>query len=293
MLTGLLITAFLMGLGGMPHCATMCGAPCVAVFPRGLPLMSLLGRCVAYAGLGALAAASAGAVASWGRQVAFLKPLWMLLLLAAIVLGLYLLRSGEMPRRVNDWGLDLYRRARARWFAAPDDSRSHLFSRALPFFAGLAWVIMPCGLLYAALMVAALAPTAWGGGIVMLVFSLPGAVAVWAAPRLLRQASRLRWPGRWGAASAQVNDQVQVQGASGTVPVIWMRQVQPQASMAAAEGGSPALRKPGSVGPSDGALAPEGGETRWAVRLSGLMLAAMSAWALYHQLWSQWQAWCA
>lgn len=30
MLTGLLLTAFLMGLGGIPHCTAMCGAACAA-----------------------------------------------------------------------------------------------------------------------------------------------------------------------------------------------------------------------------------------------------------------------
>ncbi|MFT3857134.1 MAG: sulfite exporter TauE/SafE family protein [Aquabacterium sp.] len=279
-----------MGLGGMPHCATMCGAPCAVVFPRGLPLTSLLGRCAAYAALGVIAAVSAGAVAAWGRQVAFLRPLWMLLLLAAIVLGLYLLRSGDMPRRVNDWGLHLYRRARVRWgngASKPSDPRAKLF---WPFLGGLAWAIMPCGLLYAALMVAALAPTAWGGGLVMLVFALPGAAAVWAAPVLLRWISRLRpaKPGMGPGPSPAVKGTL---GASAAVPVIWMKVA--QAGNPAAQACDAGRDQASDVAAPAAAVFPSGADTRWAVRLSGLMLAVMSAWALYHQLWSQWQAWCA
>ncbi len=35
MLTGLMLTAFLMGLGGIPHCGAMCGTACAAAFPAG------------------------------------------------------------------------------------------------------------------------------------------------------------------------------------------------------------------------------------------------------------------
>ena len=34
-------------------------------------------------------------------------------------------------------------------------------------------------------------------------------------------------------------------------------------------------------------------DQRLAVRIAGLGLAAMAAWGLWHQLWAQWQAWCA
>lgn len=275
MLSGLMLTAFLMGVGGIPHCAAMCGAPCAAAFPRGLPWTSLLGRCLGYALMGALAAMSAGAIASWGRQIAFLQPLWVLLLAAAVMLGLYLLRSGQMPATVNDGGQALYRRVRARWAASRFSGFAPGLQPLLPVLAGMLWVVMPCGLLYAALMVAALAPDAWGGALVMLAFAVPGAIGVWAAPAILRQAVRIV-----GGMSAQgaTRGAPAASSSAETVPVTWMRRdVLPTDSVEGAAQSIAANRF----------------DPRWAVRVSGLMLAAMAGWALYHQLLMQWRAWCA
>src|SRR5690606_18457774 len=100
---------------------------------------------------------------------------------------LYLLRSGQMPAAVNNSAMDLYRRARATLGTRPLPDAARPF---VPLLAGMAWVLMPCGLLYAALMVAVLAPHAWGGALVMLAFAIPGAFGVWAAPYVLRRLSR-------------------------------------------------------------------------------------------------------
>ena len=89
MLSSLMLTAFLMGLGGVPHCAAMCGAACAALLPNGVPLTSLLGRCVGYALLGAVAAVGFGAAAQWGRQVSFLQPLWIMALALALSAAVY------------------------------------------------------------------------------------------------------------------------------------------------------------------------------------------------------------
>ena len=164
MLSGLILTALLMGLGAVPHCAAMCGAACAAALPKGVPLPSLLGRCLAYALLGGVAAASAGTVAQWGRQVAFVQPLWVLMQAMAMLLGAYLMHMGHMPWQVDAWGQALYRRFQTRWPRDADLSRSahSAWLRASwPFWAGMAWAVLPCGLLYAAVMVAALAPSAW------------------------------------------------------------------------------------------------------------------------------------
>lgn len=188
MLSGLILTAFLMGLGGIPHCAAMCGAACAAALPRGVPLPSLLGRCLAYALLGSVAAASAGTVAQWGRQFAFVQPLWILAQAMAVMLGVYLAWSGQMPHQMDAWGQDLYRRAQSRWSSsARRHSQPAWWGALWPVLAGMAWALLPCGLLYAAVMVAALAPSAGGGALVMLAFAVPSALGVWAAPSLLRR----------------------------------------------------------------------------------------------------------
>jgi sulfite exporter TauE/SafE len=284
-LSGLILTAFLMGLGGMPHCAAMCGAPCAAAFPKGLPVASLVGRCIGYAGLGGLAAASAGALASWGREVAFLQPLWVILLAAVLMLGLYLLASGRMPSQVDDWGQGLYRCVRARW-SRPSSGRVTGARGWLPLLAGVIWVAMPCGLLYAALMVAALAPSAWGGALVMLAFALPGAVAIWAAPVVLRGLQGLSRRGFWSADAASARPPSAV-AAGHVVPVIWMNRAE-ETGPASVAGQQSAWRSAPATHMSSRHFDP-----RWAVRLSGAMLAAMTGWALYHQLLAQWQAWCA
>lgn len=282
MLSGLILSAFLMGLGGMAHCATMCGAPCALAFPRGVPWLALLGRCVAYAGLGAIAAFSAGTVATWARQMAFLRPLWLLALLAVILFGLFLVRAGRMPRAFDAWGLAMYRRARDRWSAVHLVRASPTLRAIMPLLGGMAWVVMPCGLLYAALMVAALAPSASSGAAVMLAFALPGAFGVWAAPFVLRQLSVLLNPR--GQPAAAPPPEGSAPEAGQPVPVIWIQAAPSEAATVSASTRPPFAPLPSTAQPIDPA---------WAVRASGLMLALMGTWAMYHQLLAQWRAWCA
>ena len=283
MLSGLIFTAFLLGLGGVPHCLAMCGAACAAAFPRGVPLLSLAGRCLGYTLLGGVAAASSGLVAQWGRQVAFVQPLWVLMQAMALVMGLVLLFSGRMPELLETLGQDAYRSARSRWVDAGLTQRWPWLRPMLPFLAGMAWAALPCGLLYAALMVAALASSGLGGMVVMLAFSLPGAAGVWATPALLRWLTKRSSAARTTSSQAAV-----IPAGASTVPefspVIWMQQVPISPSLAAAQ--------PGDERPSQDVPA-QWLDPRWAVRLAGLTLAIMSAWALYHQVMDQWRAWCA
>lgn len=277
MLSGLILTAFLMGLGGVPHCAAMCGAACAAVLPKGVPLSSLIGRGLGYALLGCVAAASAGMVAQWGRQFSFVQPLWVLLQAMALVLGVWLLLSGQVPRQLDAFGQDIYRAARQRWASSGLFKRWAWAQPLLPLLAGMAWAILPCGLLYAAVMVAALAPTVWGGGLVMLAFALPSAVGVWAAPAVLRQLLRRRS----GVVAGRVAAQPALASAT-LVPVLWLSKAG-EAVAPCASGSAPAATNASAT-----LLDP-----RWAVRLSGLMLTIMTAGALYHQMVAQWRIWCA
>ncbi|MBU0917701.1 sulfite exporter TauE/SafE family protein [Aquabacterium parvum] len=283
MLTNLLVTAFLMGLAGIPHCTAMCGAACAAAFPRGVSAWTLLGRAMGYACLGVVAATAAGLVSRWGQQVAMIKPLWMMAQLAMVLLGGFMLLRGVIPERVDQAGKGLYLRLRASWQARsagwPQGVR-----KVWPLLAGLAWALLPCGLLYSALMVAALASQPWEGGLVMLVFALPSALGVWAAPAMLRW---LKGRGRQG----------ELASAGAPVPVIWMRAEGSVGEGAAAmRVPAPAVLKPAEVRPPDGAStwsAPAWLDQQLAVRIAGFGLASMAAWGLWHQLWAQWQAWCA
>ncbi len=272
MLTGLLLTALLMGLGGIAHCAAMCGAPCAAAFPRGVPLLALAGRCVAYMLLGSVAATAAGLISRWGQQISMLQPLWVMLQLAAVLLGIWLLWTGHMPRQVNAWGQQAYHSLRHKFASRAESSALRPLRPLVPFVAGMAWAAMPCGLLYAALMVAALASEPWGGALVMLTFALPSALGVWAAPALFK------WLGRLASRQPTV-----VGSRPAVVPILWFK------SSHSGDSTAQAAETVSSSGTSAGVLV----DPRWAVRLAGLSLALLAGWAVSHQLMAQWQAWCA
>jgi len=160
-----------MGLAATPHCALMCASPCAALTGgrRADSTLFLLGRAAGYAAVGAAAAAGVGALGAWSRTVPLLQPLWTLLQLAFLGLGLWWLATGRMPRR-------LLREDAAVVHVVPRRGRAWL--------AGLAWVAWPCGALQAALLLAALANGAPGGALVMAAFALASSPALAAAPAL-------------------------------------------------------------------------------------------------------------
>lgn len=269
MLTGLLVSAFLMGLAGIPHCAAMCATPCAALLPSGVSAWSIAGRSFGYALLGAVAAAAASTLARWSQVAALLQPIWLMVLLASVMLGVWLVLKGEMPLRIQAQGMVLYRWVQQRHGPGSGQGRRWMS----PLVLGMAWAALPCGLLYGALTVAALSPHAWGGAVVMLAFSIPGAVVLAGWPRLL---ARWRRSGVPLAASEGV-DRPQL---AATVPVLW---------------------QPGVPAPSATASATTRIPTAWAfwadgrlaLRLSGACLVGGAGWALSHRLMTQWQAWCA
>jgi uncharacterized protein len=285
MLISLITTALLMGLAGIPHCAAMCATPCAVAVPNGLPVSALLGRSVGYAILGAVAAGATAALASWSRFSAVLQPFWVMFLAASALLGAWMLIRGEMPQALQSQGLAAYRALQRRMNSPQWLTRHPRSARMLPALLGAAWAALPCGLLYGAVTVAALASTAWQGACVMLAFSLPGAVALWWWPRQLKV-----WQ-RSGDAPPQASEEVQEaskpswQGrelqAQAVVPVLWVR-----AGDSGREAGA-VSRPPASVWWLKLV------DPLWALRLSGLCLVLASSWALWHRLLDQWRAWCA
>ncbi len=268
MLTGLLMSAFLMGLAGIPHCAAMCATPCAALLPSGLSAWSIAGRSLGYAILGAIAAAAVGTLAKWSQVAALLQPIWLMVLLASVMLGVWLVLKGEMPLRIQAQGMVLY-----RWVQQRHGERAGRHDRSWmsPLVLGMAWAALPCGLLYGALTVAALSPHAWGGAAVMVAFSLPGAVVLAGWPRLLA-----RWRQSGVALQASAGDDRPQLAA--TIPVVWQSRGQ----------GATAAHAPRM--PQSWSLWADG---RWALRLSGACLVGGAGWALSHRLMTQWQAWCA
>ncbi|WP_374569204.1 sulfite exporter TauE/SafE family protein [Ideonella sp.] len=196
MTAALALTALLMGLAGSLHCAAMCGAPSMAAVracggsARNAWSAFHLGRLAGYALAGAVAAASVAALSHWSQLSPALRPLWALLHVAALALGLWLLIRGRQP----DW---LERAGRGAQRAAQPDAQGwqRMTGPAKAGGVGLAWVAWPCGLLQSALVVAALANNAAGGAAVMAVFAIASAPALGVAPWL--------WS-RWATANGQV-----------------------------------------------------------------------------------------
>lgn len=189
-----------MGLAGAPHCAAMCGAACAGI-SRGQDwrgrLAFHLGRIISYAVGGALAAASVAVLGQMAQASAALHPLWMLLHVAALLLGLSLLWLGRQPAWLMNLGQNLSRSAPGvvRWAPRQAGLRSAL--------AGLAWLAWPCGLLQSALVLAALASGPLWGAATMTVFALIsgvglviGPAALWRLLGVARAEQGMQWAAR-------------------------------------------------------------------------------------------------
>ncbi len=194
MQTSLAVTALLMGLAGGPHCIAMCGAACAglgqAAGERRNEAMWVfqLGRVLGYAALGGLAAASIQGLGWLTIQSAALRPVWTLFHVAAFMLGLVLLMRAQQPVWLENAARRLWSGARA--LAAGR-------GRGAPLVVGTLWALLPCGLLYSALLVAAMTGSAIEGAAVMALFAAGTAVSMMAGPWLWL---RLRGSGRgdWG-----------------------------------------------------------------------------------------------
>lgn len=198
---GLILSLFVTGLiSSLAHCSLMCGPLVLAQtiarlerIPAGpggelrrlagaalLPYQT--GRLLTYAGLGAVAGATAGEMAS----------LTLARMVGAGLLGLaaLLLAGQALPRRARSFAAtSRWERWISPWLAAPTGWRG--------LRLGLVLGLLPCGLLYAALAAAAASGTAWGGAMAMAAFGLgtvPALVAVaWLGQGMLSQfRSRLR-----------------------------------------------------------------------------------------------------
>lgn len=192
MQTALLGTALLMGLAGGPHCVAMCGAACAGVIrivrpPAGGGVAALTpatptvpaalafqaGRAAGYALGGAIAATAVQSLAFASEQVAALRPLWLLMHVFVFAWGIVLAVSGRQPLWAHGLG---------RWMARGLKPLAGSSWRVLA--AGALWVGMPCGLLYSALMLAALGNGPLEGAAIMATFALGSGLWLLLAPWL-------------------------------------------------------------------------------------------------------------
>lgn len=178
----LALTALMMGVLGGPHCVLMCGAACAGIGKASegsanqAMLVFLAGRLLGYVALGVLAALSMQSLAWLTVQTAAARPVWTMLHLAAGLLGLILLWVGRQP----PW---LEQTARAVWLRVQGFVKNG--RRLAPALLGLAWALMPCGLLYSAIMVAGLSNSVAAGAAVMALFAMGTSLSLLAGPWLL------------------------------------------------------------------------------------------------------------
>ena len=181
-----------MGLVGGPHCLVMCAAPCSVVVGgraanaeqvisvRGLQsrqwmrtALFHLGRILGYALLGGIAAVAMESLAWVTSQTTALQKLWTLMHVAVMAWGLAMVVQARQPAWLERAGRSVWSKVQP-WVRAPGGNLA----------AGFAWALMPCGLLYSAVLVAALSGGAWQGALSMAAFAAGGAVWLLAGPWL-------------------------------------------------------------------------------------------------------------
>ena len=109
MQTSLALTALVMGLAGGPHCVAMCGAACAGMgqlagmgqaagTQQSRALLSFQGgRLLGYSLMGGVAAFSVQALGWLTVESAALRPVWSMLHVAAVILGLLLVWQARQP----------------------------------------------------------------------------------------------------------------------------------------------------------------------------------------------------
>ena len=213
----MLMSALVMGVVGGPHCIAMCGAACAGIAKaagdnsaRALWTFQL-SRVLGYSLMGAMAAGSVQGLAWFGANTAVLRPVWTMVHVAAFVLGLALVWQARQPAWVDGLAQRVWRKAKP-FIAA--------LGRKAPIALGVGWALMPCGLLYSALLVASLSADAWSGAAIMATFASGTSLSLMAGPWLLL---RVRG-GRSGALAIRLAGMA-LAGTSGWA--LWMGISQP------------------------------------------------------------------
>ena len=187
-----------MGVAGGPHCVAMCGAACAGLgrTSSGANTRSMwafqAGRVLGYSTLGAVVAASMQGLGWLSVHSAALRPVWTLFHVAAAMLGLMLLWQARQPVWLEAGARSVWRKVRT----ATGGLSGGRVADAVPLLIGVMWSLLPCGLLYSALLVAALTSSMLEGAAVMALFALGSSVSLMAGPWLWLRL-RKRGSGQW------------------------------------------------------------------------------------------------
>lgn len=173
----LLYSALLMGIAGGPHCVAMCGAACTGLTQSQQHPLAIyqyhIGRICGYALLGAIATFAIQSIAWLSSYSKVLHPLWTFFHVLIFFWGMLLVVYARQPIWVDNAG-------RSIW--------SHVKKLGLKrggyFYIGMLWALMPCGLLYSALIIASFNGNPLGGALSMGAFALGSALSLFFAPWL-------------------------------------------------------------------------------------------------------------
>lgn len=219
MIFSLLGAAFMMGFLGGAHCLAMCAAPCAFISGTAksqeyaIPVESIknkkksfhlawpavifhLGRLGGYGLMGALAAWAVQQLAWFSDRSSWLYPLWAGMHLGILFWGLAMLVLARQPAWLDAAG-------RWLWVRVQPLMRSGVG----PLVLGMGWALLPCGLLYSALQLAALSGTATAGAGAMVAFGIGTGLWLWAAPLAWGILQKMPWAKdrqyeRWAARAA-------------------------------------------------------------------------------------------
>ena len=177
MQTALIYSALLMGVAGGPHCVAMCGAACASfnqstTQPYAIHLYHL-GRLCGYATMGAIATFAIRSIAWLSSYSAVLHPLWTFFHVLVFFWGLMMLIYARQPIWVDRAGRNIWQHVKKLSLL----SGGH-------FYIGMLWALMPCGLLYSALIIASFNGNPLGGALSMAAFALGSSVSLFFAPWL-------------------------------------------------------------------------------------------------------------
>lgn len=195
--SALAATALLMGLAGGPHCVAMCGSACAGIgrTSKGRSTAALwvfqAGRLLGYSALGALTAVSMQGLGWLSIHSAALRPVWTLFHVAAAALGFMLLLQARQPVWLENSARKVWQSVRSLSGHLPGGA-----ALAPIGLLGFLWALLPCGLLYSALLVAAMTSSAAQGAGVMALFALGSSVSLMAGPWLWLRL-RAQGSGQW------------------------------------------------------------------------------------------------
>ncbi len=195
------LAAILSGFFGSTHCVGMCGGIAGVLThsvrhheSSSLPVLQFgfhLGRITSYVLLAFALSAVVQTVGSLTQLQWWADATRALAALMLILMGLYLTRWWTGLTTLERYGATLWRRLQPLFLRRSSAMRQH-FASAL--FSGVLWGLLPCGLVYSALLTAGLQTTWFDSGIFMVLFGVGTIPALLLSASLLRTAADLeRW----------------------------------------------------------------------------------------------------